>query len=38
MGGKYDGIAPMSNMEAMHKEIKNSVKILRRWALIPYPR
>lgn len=24
MGGKYDGIAPMSNMEAMHKEIKNS--------------
>ena len=24
MGGKYDGIAPMSNMEAIHKEIKNS--------------
>jgi len=24
MGGKYDGIAPVSNMEAMHEEIKDS--------------
>ena len=24
MGGKYDGIAPVSNLEAMHKEIKDS--------------